>query len=193
MPNSKEPKLDESRPEFLDRLDTDRESAFAAFYEFTRALLRTQPPRLLRALPHDERDDFLHDLVHHCCRNGFRVLRQYVDRGAPFARWLKCVANRKIVDRLRRNTRASLAGTSLDVVPEHALAKDRRPELASRWALRSVLDHLANMPFDKQILVLARASGMAPSVLCSLLDMDNKRISDHWRYAVLQLKQKARR
>jgi RNA polymerase sigma factor (sigma-70 family) len=183
-------------PGFLDQLDGNAENAFTDFYLFAREMFRTQAPRMLRRIPVDQREDMLHEVVHHCCRNDFRILRKYENRGSPFANWLKCVANRKIIDELERRGRIlaleepndSLQRLALDL-----LRPDMHAEAAN--ALEDTLDRLADMDEECQILVHAMASGMKPMEVTKLLgwsEKDNRKASDRCRYVRRRLKEPKR-
>ncbi len=68
-------------PEFLDLLDRDSRRAFEEFYLFARRLLLAAPPHIFLEVPVDSREDIIHDVILHCCRDEFRVLRKYRNRG----------------------------------------------------------------------------------------------------------------
>jgi hypothetical protein len=90
--------LDQARPNFLDLLDKDPNQAFRDFYEFANKLLIINPPKSLQALTETERKDTIHDIILHCIKENFKVLRSYIDCGRPFAGWLYTVAYNKGLD-----------------------------------------------------------------------------------------------
>lgn len=89
---------DISFPGFLRLLDSDPKRVAEDFYCWVTGLFRTAPPRILRSVPADRHSDLIHDIVVHCIKDNFRVLRQYSDRGKPFAVWFYLISRRLILD-----------------------------------------------------------------------------------------------
>ncbi|MFH1842607.1 MAG: sigma-70 family RNA polymerase sigma factor, partial [bacterium] len=181
--------LRQTWPAFLGLLERDPKHCFAGFYIFARKLLTVCPPRALRMVPHQQRDDIIHDIILHCCQDDFRVLRRYQDHGKPFAAWFLLVARNKIVDQLRTErlgTPVSLAeedeespGIILqDSAPTADLQTDRRKILAF------VQDVLLQMSDKCRILIQGAAEGRKPREMTRLLGWPtdwNKKVSDDLR------------
>ncbi len=93
-------------PDFLLKLDTDRQSAIEAFRAFVDELFSSAPPSNYYQIPIDEREDFVSEVFVHCIDDDCANLRKYEPRsGALFAGWLAVVASRKISDLLKRERR----------------------------------------------------------------------------------------
>jgi RNA polymerase sigma factor (sigma-70 family) len=89
-------------PSFLDTIDDASEKSAAEFYLFSAKLLHTVPPKLFRGLNKEDQQDLIQEIVIHCIKNNFRVLRTYQNKGKPFAAWFYIIVHNKIVDFLRR-------------------------------------------------------------------------------------------
>lgn len=95
--------LSDPSPDFLDKLDTDRERAIAEFRRFAEQLFRDAPPPNYLHVHPDEREDVLSEVVIHCIDNDCARLRTFRYReGSLFAGWFATVAYRKISDLLKR-------------------------------------------------------------------------------------------
>jgi len=181
--------LRQTWPTFLCLLERNPEHCFAGFYQFARKLLTVCPPRALRMVPYQQRDDIIHDIMLHCCRDDFRVLRRYQDHGKPFAAWFMLVARNKIVDLLRNErlgTPVSLAEEDeenpgvilLDNTPAADQQADRKKILA---CVQDVLQQMSN---KCRILIQAVAEGHRPREMTRLLGWPtdwNKKVSDDLR------------
>jgi RNA polymerase sigma factor (sigma-70 family) len=87
-------------PEFLRLLDTDRTRAAEEFYRYAVALFTSKPPRILRGFDQQMRDDLTMEVILHCLKGDFRVLRTYEPSGKAWAGWFYLVAANKIIDLL---------------------------------------------------------------------------------------------
>jgi RNA polymerase sigma factor (sigma-70 family) len=181
--------LRQSWPKFLDLLDTEPERGFAEFYDFTRRLLAVHPPRVYWQTPERHRADLVHDIILHCCRDDFRVLRRYQDRGMAFAAWLMLVARNKILDFLR--AKDSSAGISLaeedDENPGVHL-RDPEPPVDERVDRQKIISlvrtALEDMNDKCRVLIEGAAEGYKPRELTRLLGWPiewNKKASDDLR------------
>jgi len=131
--------LQDPWPGFLDLVDVDRAAAFEQFYLFGRRLLLTAPPRTLLDVPPDSREDVIHDSILHCCRDDFRILRQYRNHGKPFASWFRQVAHNKLLERLRtRKGQDALQPLPFEVPDRPAVASSDPAALVSNRALLRV-------------------------------------------------------
>jgi len=93
-------------PSFLDIIDDDPKKSGSEFYLISAKLLHTAPPKLFRNLNKEDQEDIIQDIVVHCIKDDFRVLRTYQDKGRPFAAWLYIIAHNKIIDFLRKRGQA---------------------------------------------------------------------------------------
>jgi RNA polymerase sigma factor (sigma-70 family) len=102
---SKVIRADESWPEFLSLLDSDPDFVFREFYKFASKVIKSIPPRSMRTLPTEDQGEVFGEIVYHCVKDNFRVLRQYSDQGKSFAGWLYLVASNKAseIARAKRN------------------------------------------------------------------------------------------
>ena len=191
---------DFSRPPFLDLLDSDPDAAFAGFYQFAiRSLTRT-PPRAMRALGHEDFEDLLHEIVYHCTKEDFRVLRLYVPKGRSFAAWLYAVAHNKCTDHLRNkgigNHCVSLDGTDdrralIDILQDRDDDCEKRPEL--RELLTATKKAMAKMDERCRILLELAADEYKPEEMVMVLGLpsdQSKRLSDDLRYCREKLRKR---
>lgn len=100
--HSTESVADACWPGFLDLVDSNPRKAAEGLYRFVYTLFRTAPPRILRSLPTEKHQDLMHDIVVHCIKQNLRVLRQYQNKGRPFAVWFYFIARNLILDSLDR-------------------------------------------------------------------------------------------
>lgn len=89
-----------SYPGFLALLDSDPKQAADRFYRYVIVLFGKAPPKVLRSLPEDVKPDMIHDIVVHCIRNNFRVLKKYENKGRPFAIWFYFISRNYVLDHL---------------------------------------------------------------------------------------------
>ncbi len=181
--------LNETWPSFLDRFDPDPDGAFTDFFDFANRMLAACPPRLLYQVGVDDREDLLHDIILHCCRDGFRVLRSYRNRGKPFAAWFMLVARNRILDHLRkrRGTAVALAEEVDDDQPGVVLTDDTpgADRLTDRKRLIALVqDTLHRMSDECRTLLQGAAEGFKPRELTRLMGWPsdwNKKASDDLR------------
>jgi len=181
--------LEQAAPAFLQLLDSDPEQGFAEFYRLARALLTVSPPRVMWQVPADKREDQIHDIILHCCRDDFRVLRRYQDRGKAFAAWFMLVARNKILDHLR--SKDSDSGVPLaeeDSENPGVVLRDGTPLADAQTEQRQIIElvrEALQMMSDKcRILIEGAAEGYRPRELTKLLGWpadQNKKASDDLR------------
>lgn len=95
--------LNDPSPEFLSKLDSNRNAAIADFHRFAKRLFQEAPPHNYFRIPPDDREDIISEIILHCIDHDCAKLRRYQPRtGSLFAGWLATVASRKISDRLKR-------------------------------------------------------------------------------------------
>jgi RNA polymerase sigma factor (sigma-70 family) len=181
-----------SWPHFLDLLDVDPDGAFEAFYRLALDALTNVPPRPMRSLADEDRQDLIHDVIYHCVRDDFRVLRRYVDRGKPFAAWLYAVAHNKSLDYVRgralRPETVSIHGDSERRGPENLLSDpsgsgEKRLEYAE--ILSTVRDLMKRLGEYCRMLLEMAADEFTPKEMVLVLRLpadQNKKISADLRY-----------
>lgn len=190
--------LDEPWPPFLNLLDDNPERAFGAFYSYARSVLKAKPPRPMFDLNDAESEDITQEIILHCVRDDFRVLRRYTDRGRPFAAWLYVLAHNKCLDYLRRRKRDAdvMAGHTNDFEsnPDRFGADPSiSPEQESRLraVLRAVNGCMSRLSRYCRLLLELAADEYMPSEMALVLgwpkDM-NKKISDDLRECRRRLK-----
>ena len=179
-------------------LDRDPELAYEAFYWYAVAHLSTHPPAPLRSVSNDDRMDMIHEVVMHCCREEFRVLRRF-DPARSFSTWFAFVARNHIIDVLRRgrgdlNSYAVLEDDSqIELVPSPEANPEREAE--SRDLVEKIEQVLRQMNDKRQILLLGAAEGRAPRQIVELLGWPgsmNKKVSDDLRACRARLCQRLR-
>ena len=191
--------LKSSRPEFIEIMDNAPDRAFKLFYEFATAFLKIKPPRPMLCFNPDEREDLISDIIYHCVKDNFRVLKIYVDKGKPFACWLYMIAHNKSLDRVGRR-RLEGAGLSIDYegsrerAPESSLV-DRSPNpdfLIELVELKEMLQVCLDKIGDKCRLLLEMAADeLTPKEMTSVLrlpESDNKKIGTDLRDCRRKLK-----
>jgi DNA-directed RNA polymerase specialized sigma24 family protein len=138
-------------------------------------------------VPPQDREDRVSELICHFCKDSFRVLRKYQDRGRPFAAWFLHVANNFLHDRL------SVPGVPVvSTVPngedgerESAVNRlaDPRPngidQLQAREWKVIVNRCLSRMSKECQSLIkLALIDGLKPLEIIRIWDLPEKKNKD---------------
>jgi RNA polymerase sigma factor (sigma-70 family) len=189
---------DESWPDFLNLLDDDPDAAFAAFYKFAFRVLMAVPPRPMRSLGPEDRQDLIHEIVYHCVKNDFRVLRRYTDQGKPFAAWLYATSYHKSLDYLRhRDSQPETVSIHRDpdgkglenVLFDPAGANGERLEFGEILAI--VKRSMERLGEHCRLLLEMAADEFTPREMVRVLGLraqDNKKISDDLRYCREKLK-----
>ena len=187
-----------SWPAFLNLLSSDPDAAFADFYRFAVGTLVAVPPRLMRSLSNEDREDLTQEIIYHCVKDDFRVLRQYVDKGRPFAVWLYAVAHNFCLDYLRSKGRnpdttsihENANGPGLEnVLTDRHNDGQNRPELLE--LLTIVKKTLELVGEYCRVLLEMAADEFTPREMTLVLGMtpdQNKKVSDDLRYCRKKLK-----
>jgi RNA polymerase sigma factor (sigma-70 family) len=184
------------RPAFLQNLDGDRDRAFQEFYQFAWRFLHTFPPNAFRSFLPDDRKALVSDIIFHCVKDDFRVLRTY--RGGSFAGWLLSVARHRALDQLRalaRRREDPLPSDNPDEdkpqaeLPSRQLPQDRQRE----WTryLEITRRCISMMSAKCQILLWSAAEELRPQEIQRLLGLgpgSNKAVADDLRYCRERLK-----
>ena len=134
---------DPSWPNFLNKLDSDPETAMKEFYDFVWSQMRSSPPRPLRFVDRNSRQDAVSDFIYHCISDNFRVLRKYVNTGRRFAGWAHLVATNYLISWIRReqNSNFSFLGLYNDAGEElPATSSSTRPSEESRQEWRDLCE-----------------------------------------------------
>lgn len=175
--------LEISSPSFLSLLDDHPSLAFEQFYRFAERAFEHCPPSSARNLDWQSRKDLLHDIVYHCVRDDFRVLRLYKDQSRSFAGWLYIVAHRVAVDFQRRTQARLVVGNESKAVPIG-------DELEYRRLIEHVKTQLATLGERCRVLLILAADEYQPREIVRLLSLpadDNKRVADQIRECRRQL------
>ncbi len=174
--------LDEPWPYFLDLLDSSPAEAWEGFYAYAWRLVQLQPPRPLRSLPEEEREDLLADIIQDFQESNFRLLRTYENEGKPFSAWFWRTLWNRAVDRLKYLKRRRHEGLD-DGYQATGTLPDRLAEA------RDMLDHvrsaLTRLSPQCQLVLQAAAEGYTSRELQVLLQLprdENKKLSDQLRY-----------
>ncbi len=175
-------------PSFLDLLDSDREKAANEFAAFALAVLKLHPPRVYQSVTPEQREDYSQEIVMHFLNDDATVLRQYRNRGLPFASWFSVVAMRKAYDILRRDQRRQSNESSYEDAQEYSSQSNADTPADERYGYREVLakvtECLKQMSNKCQVLLQAAAEGYEPKELVALMPTvlrDNKHASDTLR------------
>ncbi len=180
-------------PSFLNLLDENPEEAFSAFYSFAYKVLTVKPPRSLQELPGVEPEDMIQEIILHCVRDDFRVLRRYEDRGKPFAAWLYVLAHNKCLDYLRKTKREVEAMSSSANPTYSGVDPDIDPEVRTR--LRDIIEIVRRCVLDLgsycELLLQCAADEYTPSEIVLVLGWPknkNKKVADDLRECRRRLK-----
>lgn len=186
----------QGRPAFLDDLTRDRDRAFRDFYSFAWKLLTVSPPGTFRDLCAADREALISDVIFHCVKDDFRVLRTY--RGGSFAGWLLAIARNRTLDDFRRRARRKEAPFPSDDPEEEEPRRQiqsREPlqDQRTEWSeyLECARHCISAMSRKCQILLWASGEGLRPQEIQCLLGSgpgSNKAISDDLRYCRERLK-----
>lgn len=187
-PNDREDARTPDAPPYRrEDLDGNPQRAYEAFYRYAVAHLRIHPPAPLRAVPEEDRLDLVHEVVMHCCRSDFRVLRRH-DSARSFSTWFAFVARNHVIDLLRRGgSDLDRRGERSPVEHLHHLSEptDNPARIAEdRDLVRHVADALHELSDKCQVLLLGSAEGRTPRELLELLEWPsrmNKKASDDLR------------
>ena len=106
--------LQQTWPDFLDLLDSDRDKAAKDFYEFVKLLINTAPPQSIRSLSEADRKEFIQQFMSAATENNFRMLHMYENRQQPFAAWLTVITAAAQALRLRKSWPRSHAFARLE-------------------------------------------------------------------------------
>jgi RNA polymerase sigma factor (sigma-70 family) len=189
-------------PPFLDLLDSNPQAAFAGFYKFAVEHLWNTPPRPMRQLNREDFQDILHDIVFHCVKDDFRVLRKYVAKGKPFASWLYAVAHNKSLDFLGSD-KSNADCVSIEKESDGKSLAEILPGLhdggEERFELRNLIATIRRLMAStdercRMLLELA-ADEYKPSEMLTILQLrpdQNKKVSDDLRYCREKLKKRLR-
>jgi len=189
-----------SWPGFLDLLDTDPDTGFRDFYRFTYTLLRSNPPKPMRSLNSQDQEDMIGEIIYHCTRDNFRVLKKYTDKGKPFAAWFYAIAYNKVLNHLRdmgsesNNVSLDQSSEAFDLqqlLPNPQEGEVKRFELAIlENIVREVIGRLDEYC---QLLLKMAADEFTPREMVASLRLpkdQNKKISDDLRECRRKLKKK---
>lgn len=175
-------------PGFLQQLDDKPTAALESFYAYATRFLGTRPPRELRMLSPEDREDVVQEFIVHCSQADFRVLRSYQPGRVPFSAWFYYIARNHTIDwgnkQRRRLAREHPEPDSFD---EWYPAGDPGPEreLAARELWKAVEQRLSRLGGRCRALLLGAAEGLKPRELVRLVgctESENKRVSDDLRY-----------
>jgi RNA polymerase sigma factor (sigma-70 family) len=187
-------------PSFLDLFDSDPDRAFEEFYLLASEVLHVQPPRPMLGLSHEDRQDLAHDIIYHCVKDDFRVLRSYRDQGKPFTVWFYPIAHNKTLDFIRSRGRKpettsiheDVDGKGLENVLSNP--KDNtgsRIELAD--LLNAVRKAVASLSDYCRMLIEMAADEFTPKEMAQVLRLpadQNKKVSDDLRYCREKLRKR---
>lgn len=187
-------------PSFLDLLDSDPDRAFEEFYRLACEVLHSMPPRPMRDLSNEDRQDLTHDIVYHCVKHEFRVLRQYRDRGKPFTVWLYAIAHNRALDFIRsRGCKPDTVSIHEDpdgkglenVLSDRKESNDSRIELGD--LLNAVRKAISSLGDYCRVLLEMAADEFTPREMVQVLRLpadQNKKISDDLRYCREKLRKR---
>jgi len=186
-------------PFFLDLFDVDPDAAWAEFYKYARIVITARPPQPLLGLNREDREDCIEEIIFHCIKDDFRVLRRYEDIGRPFSAWLYVIAHNKAVDFIEKRNRR----WSIEIQPEEdtdVSASQREPVAPfgnpdGNGDLDELVEKVEELIRQlgeecRQLLELA-GQGLKPKEIAKLLGLpedQNKKVSDHLRYCRDKLK-----
>jgi DNA-directed RNA polymerase specialized sigma24 family protein len=177
-------------PTFLDLIEREPQTAFEQFSEFAIALLRTRPPRIFGDLSRADREDMIHEIILHCRKDDFRVLRQYRDRGFPFSTWFQRTAHNKVIDFIRSRPAQGDPNIEEQTDTDRGPSVEMQPDVEA--LIDSTLSALSEMKIECRLLILAGGLEFSPLQMTRLLGWQrtqNKKASDMARDCRRRLKQ----
>ena len=190
--------LSDRKPDFLSYLNSDPERAVREFYVFTVKFMQSSAPRVILAIPPEERESLTHDIVVRCIDDNCRVLRQYRDQGKPFAAWLYRIARNMIIDIIKPH---KVQGQAIQEVPfddfqnlETGVRVNVQSEEVRQFqsrVLEQVNECLRQLNEHCQLLLRMAAREFNPQEMAQVLRWDSKKakkISDDLRYCREKLK-----
>ena len=172
--------LEQSWPDFLDKIKSDWRKAANEFARFAFKVMETHPPSILQKLPYDLRNEIIQLTIIHFVENECRVLRNYSDEGKPFKSWFYQVAYRKALDILREKIRKDKRFIEFQKEEEDDFNifeilenPSERPdaEVNKREILEVVAEVLRMLKIKCQLLILGSASGFQAKQLALLLGL----------------------
>lgn len=189
---------DQCWPPFLNLLDSSPEEAARQFFLYVARLLRVSPPRVMRSLTEDDRDDVIQIIAIHCIKGNFKVLREYTDQGKPFAAWFYPIARFRIIDYIRNRGRKLVTisvDPSRDGETEGLRPTTGNPGPGNFGEMRDTLDIVRTCmtKLDQYCQLLLRMAGdeLRPKEMVRLFRWPAtraKKVSDDLRYCRTKLK-----
>jgi RNA polymerase sigma factor (sigma-70 family) len=189
-----------SWPAFLSELDSNPEGAFEQFYRLAFEVLTNMPPRPMRGLSKEDFQDLTHEIIYHCVKDGFRVLRGYKDKGKPFIAWLYSVAHNKALDFVRWKA------SRKDTIPIHKnsdgrglenVLEDYSGDTATQVEFAELLgvvrDAMRKLGDYCRLPLEMAADEFTPREMVTVLRLppdQNKKVSDDLRYCREKLKKR---
>lgn len=184
--------LEQRWPSFLDELESNASQAAREFVDYAYRTLTVRPPRVLRDLTSEERDDVIQEIIIHFIQDDCRVLKSYRNTGHPFTSWFLTVASNRAWDYFRKGTARAgqtISGDSAEgeegILGLQATSTPSPEDVtAQRRALDAVRRLLGRLGRKCQILLRAAAEEYTPQemlVLTGLNEKTNKQVSDDLR------------
>jgi RNA polymerase sigma factor (sigma-70 family) len=149
----------------------------------------------MRCLNDHDKESLISDIIYHCVRDDFAVLRKYDDLGYPFEAWLYKIAHRIVLDWLKRKKREKeLSRSSDDKDPNDCSIELADHHGHSQPLLEMVRQVKALIPLlgkNCQLLLKLAAEEYTPKEMALVLQLSsdqNKKVSDDLRYCRQRLK-----
>lgn len=175
--------------DFLDMLETEPKKAAESFSIWARGKLLVAPPRQMRSIPLDEREDMIHDIIIHCIDDNMRRLRLYRKKPESFEALFFVIARNKIHDKIKMRVRGAKIA---NVDPEAVAVQPGNPNVAvnspgAGMVLQLVARFLMKLDEKCQLLLRLAAHEHRPRELVKLLHMPAKKISNHTAHCARKL------
>lgn len=183
--------LNDSRPAFFDKIDSDPKSAGDEFCKEALRFMNQCPPRFLRLFHPQEQEDVKQEICLHFIEDNLRVLRQYRPTGKDFGAWFYVSAYNKARDVLRKRNREITIVDSEPVEGDIATPVGSRvsnhPEADDhlRKQLTAVNQLISSMDRYCQLLIRMSGDEFKPTEMARVLRWPKdkaKKISDDLRY-----------
>lgn len=178
-------------PDFLNELDRNPDKAFEGFYRFASAALSVTPPKLMMSLNPEDREELTGEIIYHCVKDKFHALRQYINKGKPFAGWFYILAHNKTRDYLRKKGREPKLVTNnpdqqtadiLDTLPNPGPNGEIVAGLSGLLSITR--EALMRLSTYCQLLLQMAADEFTPREMVAVLRLakdQNKKVSDDLR------------
>lgn len=96
--------------------------------------------------------DVSQEIFLHLCEDDYRILRKYKPfRGCSFSSWLKVVARRFVIDRIRKRTLSTISIDQVGDLKDTAVPLDKQMEM--KKAIEIVKTEIKKLKYEDQLII----------------------------------------